>query len=295
MAMTEIEKATSALLTQLLALWTVSQDDVAAIDTLNSSYFAGDLEVDEEAALPLLSDWRRCLLAWSKRPECSIEALWACASATPSDNAGESSDGANQGSSSRRSLQARSDDSAESSHVAPQRALLVVLYKCMLLADSGRERCVIANTRRSMYCKCFIYRSVDVWSPVSNELGVYRVVSMFYVPLVQLSHRPATEASQADSSTTNGSNSSSSSAWQRAPTSLAWEAAQAYLSMLRVPGAVAFGAFHPALMGQCLSCLRQWCKLSPLHKSTTAVKDGASRYRCDCFQYVHAYVLGVDC
>jgi hypothetical protein len=48
----------------------------------------------------------------------------------------------------------------------------------------------------------------------------------------------------------------------RLPTPLAWEAVQAYLETLQLPGACAYGAFHSALMGQALACLRMWCKSS---------------------------------
>jgi hypothetical protein len=76
----------------------------------------------------------------------------------------------------------------------------------------------------------------------------------------------------------SGSTSASTALQASAP--VAWAAAQAYVAMLQMPGAVAYGAFHTALMGKALTCLRQWCRTSPVHAPGTG-KDSsaaASRY-----------------
>jgi hypothetical protein len=74
---------------------------------------------------------------------------------------------------------------------------------------------------------------------------------------------------------------------------MAWAAAQAYVAMLQMPGAVAYGAFHTALMGKALTCLGQWCRTSPVHAPGTG-KDSsaaASRYVAVDMRYIYNAVL----
>lgn len=48
----------------------------------------------------------------------------------------------------------------------------------------------------------------------------------------------------------------------RAPAAAAWAACRAYLIMLSLPGAAAYGILQPAVLGLVLTNLRAWCRSS---------------------------------
>lgn len=52
----------------------------------------------------------------------------------------------------------------------------------------------------------------------------------------------------------------------RAPSTAAWAAARAYLLMLSLPGAGAYGILQPAALGIVLTNLRSWCRNSSVHR-----------------------------
>jgi hypothetical protein len=126
---TALEERTSAVLGQVLALWTVAHEDLDAVDHQHDAHFAGDLDLDEEAAVGLLSSWRRCIKRWCQSPGGSAEGMWACAAAAPAAN--DADEGAMVA-------------TAAGAQLPPHRALLVVLYKCMLIT-SGTRYCSHTN------------------------------------------------------------------------------------------------------------------------------------------------------
>jgi hypothetical protein len=120
---TALEERTATVLGQVLALWTVAQEDLDAVDHQHDALFAGDLDLDEEVAVSLLSSWRRCIERWCQRPGGSAEGMWACAAAPA---AGDAEEGAMVAA------------AAGGAQLPPHRALLVVLYKCMLITSANR-------------------------------------------------------------------------------------------------------------------------------------------------------------
>lgn len=52
----------------------------------------------------------------------------------------------------------------------------------------------------------------------------------------------------------------------RTPSPAAWAAARAYLLMLSLPGAAAYGVLQPAVMGMVLTNLRSWCRNSGVYR-----------------------------
>lgn len=52
----------------------------------------------------------------------------------------------------------------------------------------------------------------------------------------------------------------------RNPSSSAWAAARAYLLMLSLPGAAAYGVLQPAVLGMVLTNLRSWCRNSGVYR-----------------------------
>lgn len=52
----------------------------------------------------------------------------------------------------------------------------------------------------------------------------------------------------------------------RTPSPAAWAAARAYLLMLSLPGAAAYGVLQPAVMGMVLTNLRSWCRNSAVYR-----------------------------
>lgn len=52
----------------------------------------------------------------------------------------------------------------------------------------------------------------------------------------------------------------------RRPAAAAWAAARAYLLMLALPGAPAYGVLQPALLGMVLTNLRSWCRNSSVYR-----------------------------
>lgn len=53
----------------------------------------------------------------------------------------------------------------------------------------------------------------------------------------------------------------------RAPAAAAWAACRAYLLMLSLPGAAAYGILQPAVLGLVLTNLRAWCRSSAVYAS----------------------------
>ena len=52
----------------------------------------------------------------------------------------------------------------------------------------------------------------------------------------------------------------------RRPAPAAWAAARAYLLMLSLPGAAAYGVLQPAVLGMVLTNLRAWCRNSSVYR-----------------------------
>lgn len=52
----------------------------------------------------------------------------------------------------------------------------------------------------------------------------------------------------------------------RNPSLSAWAAARAYLLMLSLPGAAAYGVLQPAVLGMVLTNLRSWCRNSSVYR-----------------------------
>lgn len=68
----------------------------------------------------------------------------------------------------------------------------------------------------------------------------------------------------------------------RRPAAAAWAAGRAYLLMLSLPGAAAYGVLQPAVLGMVLTNLRSWCRNSSVYRpggGAAAGKKGPQKRR----------------
>ena len=123
-------------LTRVLALWPAAPEaaDAEAVDRQEDAHFAGDTDLDEGAARYTLREWRQCVMEWSRHGG-SAEGLWALAQ--PPYRGGSEDDDDDEG-------ETRQSGNSNSSALPPHRAMLVVLYKCMLSSSNRSVQTLIS-------------------------------------------------------------------------------------------------------------------------------------------------------